>query len=414
MSLRLAVNFRSVDPSRGGAETYVADLVRHLIHAGHSVDLFAESWAQGVLPPETVCHHVPAPGRSRASKIRGFATASEAALQGQSYDCTVGFINTWFTDVLIPQGGVHKGSLEANARRFPAGWRRSAYLAAKRLNPKAGLYREIERRQYDPDHGARLVVAVSRMVRSHLERFHGLPSDRVRIVPNAIDASRLDVSDPSATRRAFRQERGLADKDLTALFVGHNFRLKGLAPLLRSLRLRLDHDPRARPIHLLVCGGGRVAPFREMVRRLGLEKVVHLIGFADDIRAPFHAADFFCLPTYYDPCSLVVFEALACGLPVITTARNGASDVMTPGREGFIVPEPDDLTELVKALEAMTDDASRQFMAEAARRLGREQSFERHAARLVEVFQEVADQKRRPLSSSRLQARRPTLSERGR
>ena len=56
-----------------------------------------------------------------------------------------------------------------------------------------------------------------------------------------------------------------------------------------------------------------------MARDLGLQDVVHLLGFQADIRPCFHASDFFALPTYYDPCSLVVFEALACGLPVITT-----------------------------------------------------------------------------------------------
>jgi UDP-glucose:(heptosyl)LPS alpha-1,3-glucosyltransferase len=390
MGLDLAVNFRRVDPSKGGAETYVADLCRALIAGGHRVDLYAEEWAEGVLPAGVGCVRVPSSGRTTSARIRSFAEHSEAALRGRSYDCTVGFINTWATDVLVPQGGVHGASLEANARRFPEGWRRRLYLAAKRANPKAGLYREIEARQYDPQRGARLVVAVSRMVRGHLERFHGVPADRVRVIPNAIDAGRLAVADPEETRRRCRRENGLSDDDLVALFVGHNFRLKGLGPLLKALRLRLDRDPSARPVHLLVCGGGRLAPFAREVRRLRLERSVRLIGFAPDVRAVFHASDFFVLPSYYDPCSLVVFEALACGLPVITTECNGAGEVIAPGREGFIVPAPDDLTALADAMDRMTDDAARRAMSRAAVGLGREQSFERHVARLVGVFQEIA------------------------
>ena len=87
-----------------------------------------------------------------------------------------------------------------------------------------------------------------------------------------------------------------------------------------------------------------------MIRDLGLDDVVHLLGFLPDIRPAFHASDFFVLPTYYDPCSLVVFEALACGLPVITTACNGAGELMTEGREGFVVPAPDDRGPLAEAL----------------------------------------------------------------
>ena len=104
--------------------------------------------------------------------------------------------------------------------------------------------------------------------------------------------------------------------------------------------------------------------------------------------------DFFVLPTYYDPCSLVVFEALACGLPVITTRCNGAGELISEGREGFVVDRPDDVEALASALERMTDDASRAAMSARATRLGREQSFDRHVARLVELFEEVAAEKK--------------------
>ena len=127
-----------------------------------------------------------------------------------------------------------------------------------------------------------------------------------------------------------------------------------------------------------------------MVEQLGLREHVHLLGFQADIRPCFHAADFFALPTYYDPCSLVVFEALACGLPVITSGCNGAGELIEAGQQGFVVPTPDSREALADALDGMTDDASRRLMAAKAERLGREQSFDRHVARLVEVFEKVA------------------------
>lgn len=393
--MKLALNFRRVDPSQGGAETYIADLCRRLIQQGHSVDLYAESWVESVLPEAVRCIRVSAPGRSRTARIRGFAEASAAVLgpRNDAYDCTVGFINTWAHDVIIPQGGVHAASREHNARRFRLGWQRWVYRKSKELHPRAGLYHELEAKQYDPHTGARLVVAVSRFVQGHLERFHRVPADRVRVIPNAIDASRLAVPNPAAVRRAFRSEHGLRESDVVALFAGHNFRLKGLGPLLESLHERARLDPASRPIHLLVCGGGRLAPFARMVQRLGLEKTVHLIGFADDVRAPFHAADFFVSPTYYDPCSLVVFEALACGLPVITTACNGAGEVMSEGREGFVIPEPDDHDALIAALDRLAIDADRVRMSQQATVLGQLQSFDRHVSRLLSVFAEIADAK---------------------
>jgi UDP-glucose:(heptosyl)LPS alpha-1,3-glucosyltransferase len=391
--MRLAVNFQRVDPARGGAETYVVDLCRALVRAGHRVDLFAQSWDEGALPPEVGRIRVEAPGWTRRERIWGFARNSEAALRAASYDCTVGFINTWHHDVLIPQGGVHRASLDYNARRFPPGWRRALYRLSKQANPKWWAYRSIERRQYDPTRSA-TVIAVSRMVRRHLEHDYGVPRDRIRVIPNAIDAARLDVADPRATRREFRTRHGLADEDLVALFVGHNFWLKGLKPLLRALRHRQGRTGPTRPIHLLVCGGGKPAPFRTMVRRLGLESTVHLIGFQPDVRPCYWASDLFVQPTYYDPCSLVVFEALACGLPVITTACNGAGELITEGREGFVIPQPDALDPLADALDRLADDPTRRAMATHAARLGRSQSFDNHVARLIAVFEEVATAKR--------------------
>lgn len=398
--MRLALNFQRVDPSRGGAETYVVDLCQRLTQAGHRVDLFAESWAPGALPRDVRPVRVGVAGWTRWRRTWSFGKSSERALRDASgeYDCSVGFINTWYHDVLIPQGGVHSASLLANSKRFAPGWRRPAYLLGKRCNPKEWMYQAIERRQYEPARGSRY-VAVSGMVRDDLERFHGVPRDRIHVIPNAIDAGRLVVDDPATVRREFRASLGLGPSDLVALFVGHNYELKGLRPLLLAMKERLAKDSGARPLTLLACGGGEAGSFRALARSLGLGDRVHLLGFQADIRPCFHASDFFALPTYYDPCSLVVFEALACGLPVVTTACNGAGELITEGREGFVIRSPDHTEALADALDRMADDPARKLMSSQALRLGREQSFDRHVASLVRVFEEVARSKGRPDSS---------------
>jgi UDP-glucose:(heptosyl)LPS alpha-1,3-glucosyltransferase len=390
--MRLALNFRRIDPTRGGAETYIVDLCRRLIDAGHQVDLYAESWNPDALPEKVRCVKVAASGRTRVGRIWSFARHSAAALESKSYDCTVGFINTWAHDVIIPQGGTHQGSILANSRRFQGRARRALYTLGKSANPKNAVYRAIERRQYDPALGAQ-VVAVSHMVKRHLEEFHQIPSSRIHVIPNAIDPQRLVVPRPSATRCALRNKFGFQPNDLVGLYVGHNFALKGLGKILEALSIRKRNNPDARPIHLLVCGGGKVATYRRYARRLGVDDTVHFLGFFPDIRGCYWSADFFVLPTYYDPCSLVVFEALACGLPVISTAYNGATEVMTDGREGFILSSPNAVGELVTALDRMTDEPRRREMAAAATRLGNVQTLDLHVERLLTLFESVARRK---------------------
>src|SRR5262249_58650045 len=136
---------------------------------------------------------------------------------------------------------------------------------------------------------------------------------------------------------------------------------------------------------LLVCGGGAVAPYRRLAARLGLRDVVRVLGFIPEVRDAFWSSDFFVLPSFYDPCSLVVFEALACGLPVITTSCNGAGELITDGREGFVVPDPNALGPLSDALDRMVDDEARRVMAGHAKKLGLEQSVDRHVSRVVAV-----------------------------
>ena len=392
--MRIALNYRNVDPNRGGAETYVADLTRSLISRGHEVTLVAESVRQESIPPQAIFLPVPVSGWSRSAKIWSFAQNSEQVLKvnASRFDATMGFINTWQHDVIIPQGGLRAGSRLHNAERFQSPLKRSIYRWLKSASPTEWKYDRIERLQYDPARRAR-VVAVSRLVSGHLQQFRQVSPDRIHIVYNSIDPNRFAVADPAAVRAETRLKYGLAPDAHVGLFVGHNFWLKGLQPLLKALAKRQATLPAAEPLHLLVSGGGKTKPFQKIVQQLGLGQTVHLLGFTPDVKSLFHAADFFVSPTYYDPCSLVVMEALACRLPVITTGCNGAGELITNGLEGFVVPTPNHQPELVAALNAMTNRQARQQMAEAAQRLGQAQTFDNHVSQLERIFAEVAAEK---------------------
>jgi UDP-glucose:(heptosyl)LPS alpha-1,3-glucosyltransferase len=232
------------------------------------------------------------------------------------------------------------------------------------------------------------------MVRRHLEEFYRVARQRIHVVPNAIDLRRVEVPQPGAVRCGFRNRLGFEPGDLIGLFVGHNFALKGLRPLITALGARRRQDPSGRKIHLLVCGGGDSGPYIRLANRLGLRDEVHFLGFYPDIRETSWSSDFFVQPTYYDPCSLVVLEALACGLPVITTSQNGAGELMAEGKQGFVLSEPAAEAELIDALNRMTDESERRSMAAEARRLGREQTFDVHVERLLAVFEEAARAKK--------------------
>ena len=239
--MHLALNYQRVDPSRGGAETYVADLCRLLILGGHRVDLYAESWADDALPREVNVVPVPVSGRTKLERIWSFAENSELAMTAASHECSVGFINTWAHDVIIPQGGVQEGSLRANAGRFPTGLqRRSLSPDEVRQSEILGLPGDREQTIRPAIHGP--VRGGQRDGSTASRRVPPRPEQQIHVVPNAIDLNRIDVAQPGAVRCAFRNRMGLEPNDLVGLFVGHNFALKGLKPLLSALGARRQND----------------------------------------------------------------------------------------------------------------------------------------------------------------------------
>jgi UDP-glucose:(heptosyl)LPS alpha-1,3-glucosyltransferase len=146
-------------------------------------------------------------------------------------------------------------------------------------------------------------------------------------------------------------------------------------------------QPAAPPARLLVVGRADPAAYRRLARDLNIADCVLFAGPAADPYPFYAAADFFILPTHHDPCSLVVLEALAMGLPVITTRRNGAAEIITPGVEGFVLDRPGDCAALVEAWGALLDPQKRQAMSDAAFALRPRLAYERHLQTLMALYE---------------------------
>ena len=130
---------------------------------------------------------------------------------------------------------------------------------------------------------------------------------------------------------------------------------------MRAIALAVSNRHR---VHLLVLGGKRLGPFRRFANRLGLEHRVSFLGPVEDITPYYAAADVYVQPTFYDPCSLVVLEALACGLPVITSRFNGAAELMTADVHGYIIDDPANERLLAEQMSKLLDRRQREQMGE--------------------------------------------------
>ncbi len=387
--MNIAFCYENVLPSRGGCETYIADLARRLVADGHEVHLYACRWDAAALPPALHYHKLPAPAGPRLLRPWRFGRACARTLRLASHDVSLGFDKTWGQNILYPQGGLHAASAAHNRRKHSSPLARHLAGIIKGLDLAHWSFTLLERKQYQ-DSRRPLIVVNSHMVREHFQRFLGVPADSVRVIRSAIDPNRFVEQDRPRRRVEWRQRWGIMSDETVGLLAAMNYRLKGLEPLLHAVRLLPDEAP----FRLLVVGSPRTSPYERLARRLGIAHRVHFAGHCADMRNAYFAADFLVHPTFYDPCSLVVLEALACGLPVITTRYNGAAELLTPPREGYVIANPHEHGRLAWAMTQLLDPVRRAACAQAARRAAAGWTFEQHYRQLLAVFAEAAARQR--------------------
>jgi UDP-glucose:(heptosyl)LPS alpha-1,3-glucosyltransferase len=387
--MNIAFCYENVMPARGGCETYIADLSRRLVADCHEVHLYACRWDAEALPKSMRYHELSVPSGPRFLRPWRFGTACAQALQERTHEVTIGFDKTWGQDVLYPQGGLHAASALHNIGKHRHGLSRTLARFVRQLDLAHWSFLRLERKQY-LESNLPIIVVNSHMVAGHFQRYYGISPERLRVVHSAIDPARFSHSDRPKLRQDSRKESGIGGDEVVGLFVAMNYRLKGLEPLLRAVALL----PQASSFRLIVVGHPRFQPYARLADRLGIARRVLFLGPRRDVHCCYYASDFLVHSTFYDPCSLVVLEALACGLPVITTRFNGASELLHPPREGFVLDSPHDTAKLAKCMSELLDPKLRNACAEAARQTAAKWTFEHHYHRLMQVLSEAASKKR--------------------
>ena len=318
---------RSRGSSIGGAELYASRLMAALVAAGHEVHLLAERWDD--LPQGVRWHPLEVHG-SRAQRPVHLAAAAAAVVARERFPCVLSLERTACQHVYRAGDGVHRVWLE-RSRRFSPWWRRPFVgFGAFHRN----LLR-LERQTLDPS-VTRFVIVNSLMVRDEIIRCFGFPADRIHLVRNGVPTARFRTGDREATRARL----GLRPSDHALLFVGSGWFRKGLPVLIEVMK---RFHARRDPVRLVVVGKGRMG---------GLPPNVILAGTTDSVQDHYAAADLLAFPPIYEPSANVVFEALASGLPVVTTAFNGAGEVIVPGVHGTVIPDPSDAEALERAIQS--------------------------------------------------------------
>jgi UDP-glucose:(heptosyl)LPS alpha-1,3-glucosyltransferase len=389
--VRIGLAIPHFDPRLGGAEQWTWQFAQQLTRLGHEVQVVAKTFHPRAA--ETgVCAAKLEAGSSRLA----FANAAAAAIDRLRLDVVHDMGAGWRCDVFHPHGGSRRAACERNLF-LSAPWLRPI---KRRLHGSLPRYREFERLsrlQYDGD--SRIIIAVSRFVARDLERFHGVRPERICIVYNGVDVDRFSPRQCDVHRRRVRSELGVADRETLLLIVAHNFALKGVPTALAAVGklARQGH-----PVRLVVAGGKRTGSAQRMARRLGAGEATIFLGAVDDAAPYYAAADVYVQPTHYDPCSLVALEALASGLPVVTSRFNGVSELMTDGREGAVLLDPADAEELTARLLPLLNRDRRRECGDQGRRLSLAHTLERNCREMLQVYEKILAERGGPRSLSRV------------
>lgn len=354
-SLKIAILLDKFLPSRGG-ERYFTFLAEELAKKGHEVHIFATE-VEEIAGRSYRVHLVPVWSFPRGLRILTFLHNSDRLIRSGSFDVVHGVAPSLAVNVYNPHGGVEEAYLRQEFASMPSKLYYSYRFLRRRLGFRHYLDIWAQRRLYRLG-GVVRTIAISQMIKNDLMTYYQIPESKIAVVFNAVDLDRFRPENRETLREQKRTALGLTSSTVTLLFVGNNYRLKGLETLIRALAL-LSKAQGNSLLHLLVVGRGRARRYRNIAGRLGVSHMVSFLGAVTGMEEYYAASDIYVHPTFYDSCSLTVLEALASGLPTITTRFNGAADAIISDEGGLVISDPGDPSELADAITFFMDEGRR-------------------------------------------------------
>src|SRR5438094_7703974 len=338
--LRIALVRRGYSPS-GGAEKYLKRLARGVAEAGHDIQLIATNeWPEDQWRFGSVI-------RLRAESVLGFADELEQIRPQLDCDTLFSLERVWTCDIYRAGDGVHRAWL-ARRRKFELPLKQFVRV----LNRKHRDLLQLEESLFANRKAARVIVA-SKMVKDEIVDLYAYPAANIDIIRNGVPLDKF-LFDPELREKA-RDDLKLKPDQIALLFAGSGWERKGLLFAIQAMALCKN-----KKLRLLVAGRGNETLYKTARLRFWREEPVRFLGEVAEVARLYAAADIFILPTIYDPFSNACLEALACGLPVITTRGNGFSEIIEDSVHGSIVDHAGNLVGLRDANRCWSDPPRRE------------------------------------------------------
>jgi UDP-glucose:(heptosyl)LPS alpha-1,3-glucosyltransferase len=392
MTPKIAIVIERADTALGGAERSVFELAAALSARGLHADILAAKGQAKAKNIHILCADTPGKRTSYAV----FENALRKHLSQNHYDLIHSVLPFDFADVYQPRGGTYAESILRNA----ASYQNKVVEYYKKLTTFANIRRtrllHAERKLCSGPTGP-VIAALSEYVADQLKRHYGADPKRIVVIPNGVkNDKRIDPKEADLLRTQILTKLRLkeADNPVLFLFAANNFRLKGLTPLIRAISAAAAQPTERKPF-LVVAGHDRPHRYRRIAESLGIRDRVLFLGPLRHANSILSVIDVAVLPTFYDPSSRYILEALAAGRPVITTKFNGAADLFADNRHGRIIDTPQDIPALAQAILHFTDtnNIERASHAIIEDNLKEKVSVTRVADRLISLYESILQSK---------------------
>lgn len=363
--MKLAIVRQKYTPF-GGAERFVARALDALSAQGVDVEIVAREWegdAKGITCDPYYL--------GRTWRDMGFAHCVQQVIASGRYDLVQSHERIPGCHIFRAGDGVHATWLELS--RKPLAWLSSWHRYT--LAAEAAMFRH-------PD--LRAVICNSHMVKDDIARRFPEAASKLHVIYNGVDLEHFHPRLRDEHRQAVREKVGASRTAPVILFVGSGYERKGVATLLEAC----SHMATAEAEVWIVGRDKSAARYEALARQLGIETRVRFFGGQQDVRSFYAAADVFCLPTLYDPLPNAVLEALACGIPVLTSATSGAAELIHPGVSGYVCAARD-ASNLVHYLDTLCVPGAAEAMRTAARNAVQDLDWKLQASRLATLYRDL-------------------------
>ena len=374
---KIALIRQYYNPFAGGGRN-LENLALKLLEKGFEVHIFTRGWINEINSAFNL-HKIGIPQFPKTLRPYYFCRKVEDILKKEKFDIIFSLEKILVQDIYRAGNGIQKewfkiwNSITLNLLKKASIWLRAKHYMSLYLEK-----RFFKKAKY------KKIIANSNLLKQEISKNYNIPEEKIEVIYNEVDLKKFNPEN-KRFHSEIRKQFNIKKDEFLILFVGSGFVRKGLRYLIQACSfLDLNKD-----FKLLIVGRGNIKPYVDIVKRLNLQDKVIFAGHLRYIEKIYGASDLFVLPTLYDPFSNVCLETMASGIPVITSNKNGASEVVSQVDKRFILENPTDSFEIAKKIEMFFNHQFRERVGKLNRFVAEQYSIEVMCEKVLNIYERI-------------------------